>query len=313
MRWWKNVFREYFTFEARERRGILALVFVMVFSLALPPLVRVFYKEPKHDFERFKEEIDSFEASLRTGSVSTNDTVEISGFDYDKDPTFDFRSVPEYFNFNPNTATADELHKLGLGNRVSKSIINYRSKGGVFRQKEDLKKIYGLSDSDYFKLAPYIVIPENNAIQKPGGNVEQANDRVATSKKIIDLNHADSLQLVSLPGIGPVLAARIIKYRDRLGGYVRSDQLLEVYGLKPETYEIVKGGVTVDSFSVNKIAINLVTAADLKKHPYFREIAVPIVSYRDQHGTFSTPADLKEVDVVTPDILTKILPYVEFK
>lgn len=312
MRWWKNVFREYFTFEARERRGILALISVMVFSLALPPLVRVFHKEPKHDFERFKEEIDSFEASLRTGSESTNDTLDISRFDYDTDPTVGFTSVPEYFNFNPNTATVSELRKLGLGNRVSKSIINYRSKGGVFRKKEDLKKIYGLSDSDYFKLEPYIVIPVNDAIQKPGGIVEQANDRVATSKKMIELNIADSLQLVSLPGIGPVLAARIIKYRDRLGGYVHSDQLLEVYGLKPETYEMVKDGVRVDSSSVKKIVINLVSAADLKKHPYFREIAAPLVSYRDQHGRFSSPSDLMEVDVVTPDILTKILPYVEF-
>ena len=312
MRWWKNVFREYFTFEARERRGILALISVMVFSLALPPLVRVFHKEPKHDFERFKEEIDSFEASLRTGPASTSDSVEITGFDTDLDPALGIKSVPEYFDFNPNTATAEELHKLGLSNRVSKSIINYRSKGGVFRKKEDLKKIYGLSDSDYAKLELYIVIPGNDAIQEPVARVKQANERVATSKKMIDLNLADSLQLVSLPGIGPVLAARIIKYRDRLGGYVHSDQLLEVYGLKPETYEMVKDGVRVDSSSVKKIVINLVSAADLKKHPYFREIATPLVSYRDQHGRFSSPSDLMEVDVVTPDILTKILPYVEF-
>lgn len=312
MRWWKNVFREYFAFEARERRGILALISVMVFSLALPPLVRVFHKEPKHDFERFKEEIDSFEASLRTGSVSTSDTLEISGFDNVTDPTVGFTSVPEYFNFNPNTATAGELRKLGLGNRVSKSIINYRSKGGVFRKKEDLKKIYGLSDSDYSKLEPYIVIPESEAIQKQGGIVEQANDRVATSKKMIELNIADSLQLVSLPGIGPVLAARVIKYRDRLGGYVRPNQLLEVYGLKPETYDMVKDGLSVDTSLVKKIAINQISAADLKKHPYFREIAAPIVSYREQHGRFSAPGDLMEVDVITPDILTKILPYVEF-
>jgi DNA uptake protein ComE-like DNA-binding protein len=216
-------------------------------------------------------------------------------------------------NFDPNAASEDDFHRLGLSNRTTKTILNYRDKGGKFFKKEDFRKIYGLKEEDYNRLEPFIAIHsiEETPVGITKSDSKPKEDHVTESSQV-DINLADSVQLISLPMIGPVLSSRIIKYRTKLGGFYSVEQLNEVYGLKPETLSAIESKIIVNSSEIKKININNVTVNDLKQHPYFKSIAVPIVSYREQHGNYQSPKDLMNIDVIDQALLDKITPYLIF-
>ncbi|HLS37651.1 MAG TPA: helix-hairpin-helix domain-containing protein, partial [Sphingobacterium bovisgrunnientis] len=142
-----------------------------------------------------------------------------------------------YFTFDPNTATANQWDKLGLSPKQIQVILNYRSKGGKFYKKEDLRKIYSISEKDYNRLESYITI--STADDKPKKSFETSAYEKREVKSIarpISINTADTSELKQLKGIGSVLAARIVKFRDALGGFHSVNQIQEVYGISEETF-----------------------------------------------------------------------------
>ncbi len=127
---------------------------------------------------------------------------------------------------------------------------------------------------------------------------------------LLELNTADSSQLVMLRGIGPSFAKRIIRYRDRLGGFVASTQLMEVYGMDTSRYILLCEQIKLDLTRVRGLNINVLPADSLRKHPYFRwNLSNLIVTYRVKHGPFSQIEDLRKLDLVNDSVYVKIAPY----
>ncbi|MBQ7061813.1 MAG: helix-hairpin-helix domain-containing protein [Bacteroidales bacterium] len=132
-------------------------------------------------------------------------------------------------------------------------------------------------------------------------------------RTIVELNSADTLDLQQLYGIGPSYARRIVKYRQRLGGFVSTAQLLEVYGMDEERYNGFVDQLTLDTTLVTKIDINSATLDDLKRHPYIDYYqAKAIVQFRDQHGPYRSPEELLLVGLVDDSLVTKMAGYVQF-
>ena len=210
------------------------------------------------------------------------------------------------FSFDPNTASYDTLIRLGLSQREAATLISYREKGGRFRRPSDLKKVYGLDSVKAEKLMVFIVQKADTAKKK----VTIVRDK---KRPLIDLNNCDSAALVSLPGIGPVLSARIIKYRHLLGGFVRVDQLKEVYGLKEETFNIISSWVTADSSMVEMININTAGFRELSKLPYFESYEIKsVLKYRELQGKINGMAELIDNKIITTEKSVKIRPYLKF-
>lgn len=204
------------------------------------------------------------------------------------------------FSFDPNTATPDDWNALGLNSKLISTIQNYLSKGGRFKEKSDLKKIYGMSEKTYSRLEPYIVITTANTIHQ------------TAPSQLIELNSATHTQLASLKGIGDKLAGRILKYRDLLGGFCRTDQLLEVYGMKPETFKTIENQIRVDASQVNRININSATYVTLEKHPYISEKeASDIIKRREKKGRYSHPDNIKQEGLLSEKSYTQIKIYLE--
>jgi DNA uptake protein ComE-like DNA-binding protein len=208
------------------------------------------------------------------------------------------------FSFNPNTITKSELKTLGFSDRLINGLLNYRLKGGQFRVKSDLKKLYGI-DSAFFKtLTPFIQLPEKISYQK-------SLPEIIAKPELFNLNLADSSQFQRVYGIGPVLAKRIVKYRERLGGFVRTAQLYEVYGLDSMVVErLLKASFLPEGDFPEKLNINTADEKLLASHPYFsKKIAQAIVTYRFQHGNYLSVDDLRKINLIDEKILTKIYPY----
>jgi DNA uptake protein ComE-like DNA-binding protein len=128
----------------------------------------------------------------------------------------------------------------------------------------------------------------------------------------IDINFADTSAFIALPGIGSKLAARIVAFREKLGGFYSIAQIGEIYGLQDSTFQQLKSYFLLATPSVRKINVNTATAEILKSHPYIRYVlAGPIISYRSQHGPFSKLEELKNIMAMTDDVYRKLLPYLE--
>jgi DNA uptake protein ComE-like DNA-binding protein len=145
-------------------------------------------------------------------------------------------------------------------------------------------------------------------LYKPGNE-----PKYGSKKTLLEINTCDSLSLVALPGIGPVLSARIIKYRNLVGGFWSVDQLKEVYGLPPETLEKISSMLYVDSLKIRKIKINSAGYREMIRNPYFRKEEVPaIIKYRDLRGEIKDLGELKENKILSSETIKKIAPYIDY-
>lgn len=205
------------------------------------------------------------------------------------------------FPFNPNTMTEEEGRRMGLTDRQVRNIINYRDKGGKFYSKNDLAKLYTISEEDFAQLEPYIVLPEvaRKEYTKPKTETkekQEVTEEKKTSKPIpvVDLNTVDSATLVELPQIESYTAARIVAYREKLGGFIKKEQLLEVKGVDEARYNVVEPYIKIGEASVTKIDVNRADFKTLVNHPYLNYNQVKrIFNQREKRGMIKDWAQLE--------------------
>jgi len=212
------------------------------------------------------------------------------------------------FLFDPNTISRQKLLEMGLKPFIVKIIINYRSSGGVFKTKSDLKKIYGLDEELFNKMKPYILLPDTLTRSFPVLRSKEKRKRWVS----IDLNMADTSQLKTVFGVGSILANRIIRYRDLLGGYLEMKQLQEVYGLQDSViFRISEKFFISKTGSFSKLNINTFKASELGKHPYISySLARQIVNYREIHGEFESDSILMQLHTISDSLFQKLKPYI---
>lgn len=320
---WQEFVKDYLTFTRKERIGILVITGLILLSFFLPGMVsRLTKSRPIQTDSTWitavrKLEIKDSDFSNNHDQEQENDEAYTYQFDKTKNSYNDDNSVKrEVFNFDPNTISEAGWRKLGLRDRTIKTIQNYLSKGGHFYKPEDLQKIYGLHDDEYERLAPYVTIERSVRKNKEEFDSEKSAFKVTDAKiyparyTVIEINTSDTAAFISLPGIGSKLAARIVNFREKLGGFYSIDQVGETYGLPDSTFQKIKQWLKLDNSSIKKININIATIDELKAHPYIKfSIANPIVAYRTEHGLFTKVEDIKNVMVVTDEIYKKIAPY----
>jgi len=151
------------------------------------------------------------------------------------------------------------------------------------------------------------------AISRSTAAISRSAAARSLSTAAIDLNTADSAQLLPLPGIGPVYAGRIIKYRNLLGGFVKKEQLLEVYGLPAETVDLIRDRVDIDTTAIWKIEVDSASFGELLRHPYLeiKEVKL-LLNYRDFAGNLSSMQELIENNVMPDSIARRLGGYFDF-
>ncbi len=188
----------------------------------------------------------------------------------------------ESFSFDPNTASTEELERLGFSAKQAKSIDNYRKAGGRFRKKEDFAKSFVVADSVYKRLEDFIVIAGT------------------------DMNEADSAAFDALPGIGPYYASRIVAYRKRLGGFSFKEQLMDLKGFDMEKFDKLKELISIAA--PRRYPLWTLPEDSLAAHPYIgRQAAHGIILFRDNNPSSAwTVANLRKAGVLSESDARKL-------
>lgn len=348
----KEDWKEYIAFSRKERRGVIVLLILLIIVIAAPPFfpepgtsvnedARQAWQERMAEWKRMEKEKPGY---IKKKGASGSDEARGRFSEEQADTRFEGMrsryadngnalsvpgSVP--FPFDPNTLKAKGWQQLGIPDKVIRTILHYISKGGQFRKPEDIGKIYGMRPIDAKRLLPYVKIeaagtnrPAWTTRHEPGKPLPDSTKIVnnaslafpAVRKKRytnLDVNSADTAAWSGFPGIGSKLALRIVNYREKLGGFHSPDQVGETWALPDSTFQKIRPWLLCTTPSLRKIRINEATVEELKQHPYLRwNLANAIVQYRQQHGAFRAAADLQGIILLTPLLITKIAPYIEY-
>lgn len=321
----KNIFRDFFTFNKRERNGVFILLSIIAALVLYLNISSNFVSQEKVDFTKFDKEVKEFESIIEEKSEYSNysekQAAREARLNGTEEKLSEIENKPERFNFDPNNLSEQDWKRLGLSDKQIKSIKKYESKGGKFRTKEDVKKMYCLSKEQYETLEPFIQIsspaeivrtPEKTRSIFQDGKVENAstlNTPKTERINVVELNSADSATLTTIKGIGAFYAKSIIKHRNALGGFVSKEQLLEIWKFDQEKLNSIEKYIDIDESKIKKININTCEAADLRS-PYIKwTVANAIVNYRKNHGKYKTVDEIKKTDLVDEETYRKIVPY----
>ena len=252
-----------------------------------------------------RKELAAFEESLRADSLQRAARRKLP-------------AAAELFPFNPNEADSATLLRVGLKPWQVRNLLKYRRKGGRWRSADDFRRLYGLTEEEFQRLRPYIMIPpsaeENqNSLAKESGRRDSLR-RIYPEKfgelTVLSLNAADTTLLQRIPGIGRYRAAQICRYRERLGGYISTAQLREIGDL-PEGIEQwfeIGANETPRQIDVNKSDFKT-----LLRHPYLSYNQVcAIMRFRQKFGSLRSWSDLRNSPDFSETDFQRLAPYFKF-
>ncbi len=328
----KRIWKDYLTFSKKERIGIAVLLIALALFLVIPEVYKPEMPVGKIDTSSLKlfgkapmEEKKAYYNNKTVGNYAESDEA--------------VKEV-KLFVFDPNTINEAQWLTLGIQPRTVKTIINYRNKGGKFRDATDIQKIWGISPSDAKRLMPFIHITsmETNARYSTASyrhdNVNYSQGEAPThwqtmprsiqaKTQEVEINTATQQEWEALPGIGPVIAKRIIKFRDKLGGFKEVAEVKKTYGISDSLFERLQPylkltalkptpsaseisakdnyGTTNGLVNINKASVGSLLSVEIPE-----EIAKSIVLYRKQHGSYKKIEDLRNIVFINDVIYAKI-------
>ncbi|MCB0769395.1 MAG: helix-hairpin-helix domain-containing protein [Flavobacteriales bacterium] len=302
----KERLKDLFALHQGERRGTIVLV-VLLLGLSVWAFYEQWFKKaPVRDLSAIEKEMQAWIAEQEAQAI---------------DPVAVHR-----FPFDPNMIGREEWRALGLTDKQVDGIERYMAKGGKFRTKKDLGRMYSLPPEQFLALEPFILLPDSSERRRYTNaprttyadrwprkdTIYERRTHSFTPARKLEVNTADTTALIALPGVGPSFARGIVKYRDWLGGYVSLDQLEEVFVLKdkPDAISRLKELLVVDTLMVRRIPINTCSVEELAAHPYLRwKLAKPLIAYRNQHGPFQKPEDILGCVLIDEALFRKLAPY----
>ena len=301
------------------RRGLLLLEWIIIF-VVLAAFIYSWHK-PKDVSSQQKELLHAVTDKRTTSSRSVTYAVA--------------EEKVETFPFDPNTADSTTLLRLGLAPWQVRAIYKYRAKHGRYHTPEDFKRLPGMTYELWERLGPQVRIarqyqyideaekrssfPDRTSLASQ--NIEntmasQKKDSVTERPRKfevvtqVDINTADTTELMRIPGIGSYRSGKIVEYRSKLGGFTNAMQVMEACEMPDEILQWVKVSADVP---VRKVNVNKLSLQRLMNHPYITFYqARAIVEYRKAHGDLRGVEDMKGLEGFTPLKIEKLQPYLEF-
>jgi competence protein ComEA len=299
--------KEYFNFSKKDRNAILLLLLLILVFTIIKIFLLDFLFQKKSTVENI-----SIKENPKSAIEIKNDSSENNFDNFENSTDINYstvQSISIHAPFDPNDFSYDDWKNAGFPNKFCKTISHYQQKGGHFKTADDLKKVWGMKDEWFEKIAPFIQIKQEEKKYLTNTFVKKQKREI-----IVEINTADSLLFDSLPFIGMKTANRIIKYRNLLGGFYSANQLKEVWGFRDSMLLMNEKRLLVDESKIKKIKINSASIDELKKHPYIHyNKANVLVNFRKAHGKFSKAEDLSVIKIFSAEEIEKLSHYLSFE
>ncbi|SDE86546.1 DNA uptake protein ComE [Pricia antarctica] len=303
-----NKLQSHFRFNKQERSGIFFLLLIIVSLQVGYYFYGRFSEEAQQDTFVVNDELQTEIDSLKQAAAK-KDSVKV-------------------YPFNPNFITDYKGYVLGMSTDEIDRLHAFRKKNQFANTAEEFQKVTQVSDSLLAAISPHFKFPEwtknrkqSSVVAKKYGVASHASKKKSfgrdgsggTSQKvaIIDLNTVTAQELRTINGIGEKLSVRIIKFRDRLGGFLTDDQLYDVYGLEPEVVErtLVKFKV-LKKPDIPKINVNTASVYEIASLVYIQEqVAESIVEYRNVNNGILSLEELSTIEGFPSDKIDRIALY----
>ncbi len=296
----RSVWKDYFTYFRKERNGAFLILLICCLLLGWLAYFRFFYQPEKlNPDKKFLKEAAVFEAKLKaTISAESNDKRK-----YKADASV------ELFVFNPNEINDSISKSLGMPKYLSSRIINYVNKGGRFRIKKDLMRIYGMDSTLYFRLEPYITLPDSAPEIKRYTSGFAAENKPVKPLEVYDLNSCTHGQLTDISGISGWRANKILNYRNRLGGFTSAEQLLETGAIDSVVFEQIKNQLKIGSPLFRKISLKNFQCREVY-HPYLnKELCREIEKKLFLNPHLKSLEELRSITAMNDSLWQKLSPY----
>jgi competence protein ComEA len=275
--------KNYFSISEKEARGFIVLTIIMLLVIFVPFAIK---------FIPFQQ--------------TQVDSPIVINLSEDSDTTSQYNLFP----FDPNLISTLEWNKMGVNDALSQRIEKYKTAGGKFKIKSDLRKIYGFPEETYLALHQFILLPDSLVKTEPKKK-QKPVVRIKKPSKLININTANETQLETIYGIGPVLSKRILKYRTLLGGFVYKEQLKEVYGLDSLTVEqVIKKTFIAPDFQPLQIKIH---NPGLPYHPYLNKDQAKTLVTLFKNKKPLSKEDLLDSEKFSQEDLIRLSPYLLLK
>ena len=283
-----------FYISKKSRRGLTVLFFLAFFIVLIPRLYVHFLKV---DTVLIKKPLIKVETKTNNSKSKENKKKYSK-----KKKKLVYRSPKG--KFDPNEYTHEDWMYLGLSEKQTNVIMRFLNH--KIYTNEALKKIYVLPDTVYHLIKDSTVYPAYIFDEKE----TFVKKKSPSITKFLELNTIDSLELISINGIGPFYASQIINYRNKLGGFYKREQLMEIWKMKEETYQALMESLIIDTSTLQKIHLNTVSFEKLKNHPYLSySQANSIVKMRTQLGRFDSISSIKKSKLINDDTFLRVRPY----
>ncbi len=305
----KNIF----TFTKSEKNGALVLLAIVILLIIFPYIYDLFSVKKEYDYNAFKKEVAEFEASLKSAENKKGsnrlDNAIMARYDSLK-----------LFTFNPNSTTVEQWKRLGLTDKQIKTIEKYKTKGGKFFEKDDFKRMYGIRETQYEILKPFINLPDKHERSIASANQipqEESDNESETEIALFnfDPNQTTAEQWKSL-GLSDKQISTIEKYTSKGGKFFKKEDFKKIYGISEELYAKLEPFIQIAdnkkiitaSEEVKAININSLSQEELEENKAFKRYAKSIVKYRELLGGYYKKEQLLEVYGMTQEAYDKISP-----
>ncbi|WP_300598374.1 helix-hairpin-helix domain-containing protein [Niabella sp.] len=304
--------KAYLRFSKKELTGLLLLIIIMLF-FAIQPFIQINADKKPLDAATgaaFSKIVTTSEVT-ENNDKSATDLLPAAARTYRKS-AYTSLTKGTLFNFDPNTLDAAGWLQLGLRERTVQTILRYRNKGGRFRKPEDLQKIYGLHKDAFERLHPYITIasPSYQTAYPPPPAAAAGKTVPRSTLQPVNINTADTTAFKAFYGIGSRLAARIVNYREKLGGFYSIRQVGETYGVPDSVFEHIKPFLLLGNPDLRQLNINTASYEALNAHPYISSKLAYLIVKQRKSAPFASIDDLQALVIQTNDVFEKLKPYI---